>query len=179
MEFKQLQTSMNRVVNIMSKNIDEKLKKSLGDNYIAENPFKIKFYYSTPVEFINIVGKESIREKLPFFFVNSMNSTEKDDIWTIKDIVIATLSDTNWTREKRDELNFRPILIPILKEFERILMFDRDISIFSKGETYFHYFYGETGLIGYDGQNFTQPVDAIQLKNFKIRMSKNCTKLIN
>ena len=41
MEFKQLQTSMNRVVNIISNNIDAKLKKSLGDNYISENPFKI------------------------------------------------------------------------------------------------------------------------------------------
>lgn len=179
MEFKQLQISMNRIVDIISNNIDKKLKTSLGDNYIAENPFKIKFYYSTPIEFINIVGKEDTNEKLPFFFVNSMSATEKQDIWTVKDIVIATLSDINWTREKRDEINFRPILIPILQEFERWLMFDRDISIYKKGDTYFHYFYGETGLIGYDGQNFTQPVDAIQLKNFQIRMSKNCTKLIN
>ena len=64
-----------------------------------------------------------------------MSATEKQDIWTVKDIVIATLSDINWTREKRDEMNFRPILIPILQEFERWLMFDRDISIYKKGDT--------------------------------------------
>lgn len=54
MEFKQLQTSMNRVVNIISNNIDAKLK-SLGDNYISENPFKIKFYYSTPINLLTLL----------------------------------------------------------------------------------------------------------------------------
>ena len=106
--------------------------------------------------------------------VNSIQTSEKEGIWVIKDIVIATMSDKNWTREKRDELNFKPILIPILQEFFRLLMFDRDLSVYQTGETIFHYFYGETGLNGYEAQKFTQAVDAIQLKNFQFKMSKNC-----
>lgn len=172
MDFKPLQISMERVVGLIANNMDEKMK--LRECYIEGSPFTIRFYHSTPIEFVSVVGKESNKDKLPFFFVNSIQTSEKDGIWVIKDIVIATMSDKNWTREKRDELNFKPILIPILQEFFRLLMFDRDLSVYQTGETIFHYFYGETGLNGYEAQKFTQAVDAIQLKNFQFKMSKNC-----
>ena len=115
MDFKPLQISMERVVGLIANNMDEKMK--LREGYIDGSPFTIRFYHSTPIEFVSVVGKESNKDKLPFFFVNSIQTSEKEGIWVIKDIVIATMSDKNWTREKRDELNFKPILIPILQEF--------------------------------------------------------------
>ncbi len=172
MDYKQIQTSMERIVGIISNNIDKEMQKNEG--YIEGQPFKLRFYHSTPIEFVNVVGKESVNQKLPFFFVNSMLSSEGDGIWVIKDIVIATMSDKNWTREKRDAVNFKPILIPVLQEFHRILCFDRDLSVYRTGDTIFHYFYGETGLKGYEAHKFTQSVDAIQLKNFQFKMSRNC-----
>lgn len=172
MVYKPIQIPMERVVGLIANNIDA--RKKTEPNYVEGSPFTIRFYHSTPIEFVSVVGKESNKHKLPFFFVNSISSNEKEGIWTIKDIVIATMSDKNWTSEVRDRNSFEPTLIPILQEFFRLLMFDRDISVYKTGETFFHYFYGETGLNGYEAQKFTQAVDAIQLKNFQFKMSKNC-----
>ena len=67
MDYKQIQTSMERIVGIISNNIDKEMKKN--EDYIEGQPFKLRFYHSTPIEFVNVVGKESVNQKLPFFLL--------------------------------------------------------------------------------------------------------------
>jgi hypothetical protein len=39
---------------------------------------------------------------------------------------------------------------------------------------YPHFFYGKTGLTGYDGNIVPDFIDAIQLKNYVFRLKKEC-----
>lgn len=141
--------------------------------YELRQPFKIKYYYSTPIEFVNIVGKEAKKNKLPFFFVNALNTKYSNDTVTINDIVIATASSSDWTSSKRKTESYDPILTPIMNDFFRILRGHHDISLSQEGSVIHQMFYGEDTLIGHENAKFDCPVDAIQLKDFKFRITQN------
>lgn len=138
----------------------------------VELSFSILFYHSTISDFANYITKTT-QKKFPFFYVNTMGMTITDNICTIPDIVIATLSDSSWDSKTRDERNFKPFLIPIMKEVMRRLEFDNHLTLFKEGTTHFHYLYGKEGLTGHEAVIFEKNTDAIQLKNFKFRISKN------
>ena len=137
----------------------------------------IKPYYSTPYEFVTMLSKLRSNVKYPFIFINSIGVRYSDDgIVTVPDVVFATLSDKNWSARERDEKSMKPILIPLVDEFERQLGFSRELRIQTVGDKTLHYFYGTTGINGYDGAIFPDHVDAIQLTNYRFRISKNCKK---
>ena len=152
----------------------KRIQKSLGlDNLV--------FYYSTLNEFIetlNNLKKQNLR--YPFFFVHSDRVTysdgKNDVICSVENIVIATLSDQKWTAAVRDLESFKPILLPIYEELYDGMQRNREINIHSHGDIHIHYFYGKEGIVGYEGLIFPDFIDAIQLKNYKFRISKNNNK---
>lgn len=157
-----LQTEVNRI------------RKELG----LQN---LTFYYSTLNEFIDHLAKLGNQsERYPFFFVNSNRVTynfEKNDcICSVENIIIATLSDPKWTATERDKESFKPYITPIYEEFECGMKKNREISIHSYGDLYIHYFYGKEGVTGYEGLIFPDFIDAMQLKNYKFRISQNNNK---
>ena len=153
----------------------ENVRKQLGfDN--------ITFQYSTMTEFIQLLTTiKDGNKKYPFFFVHSIgvdyDNSNFDTIVTISDILIAGDSKAKWTREERDDETFKPILNPIYNTFLDKLRRDRNVEIVKRGNITNHYFYGDTGVEGYDGAKFPDHVDVIQLKNFQFRLLKQyCNK---
>ncbi len=140
----------------------------------------LKFQYSTMNEFITEMSKiKNENKKFPFFFVHSLgvsyDNSNNDIICTVKDIIIAVDSNSNWTSDIRDQKTIKPILLPIYDTFLDKLTRDRGIEIQSKGKVIVHYFYGNTGFAGYDGEIYPDHLDAIQLTDFKFRIiNRNC-----
>lgn len=134
------------------------------------------FYYSTPYEFISHISeKKNVEDRYPFFFVSSLGVTYNDDICSVDNIVIATLSKPEWKSKDRDLKTFKPILIPVYDEFKTRLFNNRNLTLHTEGDVTFHYFYGETGIQGYEGLIFPNFIDAIQLRGFKFRITDNKT----
>lgn len=139
----------------------------------------ILFYYSTPVEFTTQVGSLPEDSKYPFVFVNSVKtefvqSLPTGEVWDVPDIVIATKSDALWTREQRDELNFKPILNPILVGLSKALQISRYTEVMREGKATAHYFYGAENGNGYTAHSFNQAIDAWQISNLRLRITKQC-----
>lgn len=151
---------------IEDKDVDGTISNSLG--------YYITFYYSTPNEFITIVG-ESKNAKFPFIYINSLGVSLTDEILTVKDLIIATKSDQNWDSETRDNESFEPYLTPILEELiHKVTYGIGGLRMTKKGKIQYHYFFGKDGNNGYEGHKFTQPIDAIQLTDFSFKISRNC-----
>lgn len=157
--------------------VQNEIQRIIG--YIKDdlNLDNITFYYSTPAEFIEHLTKLGNKQhrKYPFFFVNSVNVhyNETDRICYIEDIVIATWSKSEWKADEREEKSM-PVLKNIHKEFVRRTKFDKYVKLYKEGDVYPHYFYGKTGLVGYDGNIVPDFVDAIQLKGYQFRLKKEC-----
>lgn len=163
---KLIQDELERIV--------EKIKCELG----FENT---TFAYSTVAEFLQVLtNKKTPKSKYPFFFINSVNvkydNNGLDSICTVDDIVIATYSDSKWSAKQRDLQSFKPILLPIYEKFIDKLKRDRHVELVKEGTITIHYFYGKTGLVGYESGEYPDHVDAIQLKNFQFRLTNNCKK---
>lgn len=138
----------------------------------------LTFYYSTVNEFMNLLAnKKTPKLKYPFLFVNSVGvhykDTPTDTIVIVPDIVIATYSSIKWNAQERDKQSFKPVLLPIYNEFLTLLTRVQGIEITQYGDRYDHYFYGKTGLVGYEQDEYPDHVDAIQLKNFQFRLTNN------
>jgi len=161
--------------------IQDELCRIVGKIQEERNLDNLTFYYSTVNEFMQLLSnKKTPKAKYPFFFVNSVNTsydnTGYDSICSIDDIVIATYSDAKWSALERDKQSFKPILLPIYEKFIDKLKRDRHVEIVKEGEIIIHYFYGKTGLTGYDSGEYPDHVDAIQLRNFQFRLTNNCKK---
>lgn len=149
--------------------IVEHIKESLGlDN--------LTFYCSTPNEFVSMLNglKSNTNLKYPFFFINSTDIRYVDNVCYVGDIVIATLSKVNYKSKDREEKSMTPILRPILDAFIRYTKINKWVKLHKDGDVYVHYFYGKTGIVGYESGIFPDHVDAIQLKNYQFRVKKEC-----
>ena len=136
-------------------------------------------YCSTNNEFVSVLAqynKNAFDKKYPFFFINSTTVEYLEDgIVNIGEMVIATLSDPNWTSGVRHENSFKPILLPIFDLFTKKLKSGVPTCHFIKqGKMKIHYFYGTKGIDGYDKNEFLDYVDAIQLLNYQVRTNKTC-----
>lgn len=140
---------------------------------------KILFYFSTPIEFVTLVGSLSEDTKYPFIYVNSVRTehverTPTGCVWSVPEILIGTLTDSNFSREQRDEINFKPILDPIYLAFRQQLNLSRYIEVVKEGKAQPHYFYGDQSSNGYLSHKFNQPIDVWQIQNMQIRITKQC-----
>lgn len=161
--------------------IQEELKRVIGNVQKDLCEDNITFYYSTVNEFLEVLAnKKTAKAKYPFFFVNSVNvsydNSGLDSICSVDDIVIAIDSMSKWNASDRDEKSFKPRLLPIYEKFIDKLKRDRHVEIVKEGTMIIHYFYGKTGLTGYEQGIYPDHVDAIQLKNFQFRLTNNCKK---
>lgn len=162
MQFIQDSDNMPRVV--------EKIRKELG--YPS-----LMFQFSTIHEFVATISDiKSANDKFPFFFIHSIgvkyDDTQQNVICDVQDMIIATDSKAEWTREQREE-HTMPILRAILQKFIDRLRIDYKLDIVKYGDIVPHYFYGNTGISGYEGEVFPEHVDAIHLRNFQFRILNN------
>lgn len=137
----------------------------------------LMFQFSTINEFIKTISDiKDANSKFPFFFIHSIgvkyDDTSQNVICDVQDIIIATDSKPDWTREFREEqsmIRLREILDAWLDR----LRIDHKIDIVKYGNIVPHYFYGNTGISGYEGEVFPEHVDAIHLLNFQFRIKNN------
>jgi hypothetical protein len=158
--------------------IQEVLKPELEKIRVELGFDNMNFYHSTPNEFIqllmNLTNTDS-RLKFPLFFVNSTTVKYENGICTIGELVIATKTDPMFRAEVRDEQSFKPILLPIYRKFHWDLKTGiRNAVMVKEGSVKLHYFYGKSGLYGYEGTTLPDCIDAIELNNFQIRIFNTC-----
>lgn len=137
----------------------------------------LMFQFSTITEFIKTLSDmKSDNDKFPFFFIHSIgvkyDNTEQNVLCDVQDILIAVDSKAEWTRDERDAQTM-PILRSILQAWIDRLHIDHKIDIVKYGDIISHYFYGTTGVNGYEGEIFPAHVDVIQLRNFQFRIINN------
>lgn len=136
----------------------------------------ITFYYSTKTEFINLLtATKEASDKYPFFFINSVGVkyNELEQTCSVDEIVIATKSLMEWTAIEREQESMS-ILTPIYNAFLDLGKYHKYIKINREGDMTPHYFYGKTGIDGYESGIYPDHVDAISLNNFVFRLKKEC-----
>lgn len=136
----------------------------------------ITFYYSTKTEFIEMLkATKKNSDKYPFFFINAsdVQYNDTDMTCTVAEIVIATISEMNWKAPEREKESMT-ILKPIYSQFLELGRYHKYVKINKEGTMQPHYFYGKTGIDGYESGIFPDHVDAISLNNFVFRLKKQC-----
>ena len=169
MDFRTPQWLFNKMIPL----VQDRIRASTGKD------MRILFYYSTPLEFIEQVGSLPEDSKYPFLFINSIRSrmieeTSSGWVWDLPDIVLAAKSKADWIREQRDRYNFKPILNPVLNELRSMWELSRYMNVTRKPTYTPHYFYGVPGENGYESHRFNQAIDAWQINNLQITITKQC-----
>ncbi len=158
--------------------IQEVLKVQLEKIRVKLGFTNMNFYHSTPKEFVDVLmnlSNTDSRLKFPIFFVNSTTVKYTEGVCTIGEIIIATKTDPLFRAEVRDEQSFKPILLPIYREFYWNLKSGIARAVLVKeGTVRQHYSYGKEGIYGYDGSILPDYIDAIELNNFQIRIFNKC-----
>ena len=103
-----------------------------------------------------------------------MTVKEIDDNVEIGEIILATLSKAEWTAEQRKINNFDKWLTPIYNYLEDAMLLSKTFSLNDYGTRIDHLFYGKSGLYGYEKDLFHDRIDAIEIRNLKIRLYKKC-----
>ena len=133
------------------------------------------FYYSTQVEFNNVLAEEAKIDKFapyPFVWINSKTVSydiTNKNLTTISvgELVIATITKPNYKSAERDLKTFKPILLPYMEAFLDRMNNGQGLVLQSYGEVRLHYFYGD------EGSPFKDSVDAIQITDLEFRLTKN------
>jgi hypothetical protein len=92
---------------------------------------------------------------------------------TLGQIIIATNSIPEWTYDIRDFQNFEPILRPLSQTFIESLERFGFIKPSTDIQWKEWHFFGRNGEYGSTGNLFSDFVDAIEIKNLKIRIQTN------
>lgn len=98
------------------------------------------------------------------------------DIEVSLDFVIGTISEKKFSTDERFEKNFTPILYPI---FDKIIERLRNGSNTIKGQRALLFdksdrvLWGKQGLYGVTGNIFNDYIDAIEINNLKLLLTKN------
>lgn len=98
-------------------------------------------------------------------------------------IIIATMTTNTDKAAQRLEKNFKPILQPIKMELLKQISLIKQFST-GAGELKYkeieHYYWGKEGLYGREGNIFNDYIDAIELRDVKIRIKpKICQTIKN
>jgi hypothetical protein len=151
----------------------------LQNSFTSSNPTNLFFHRSTYREFVDIMVQfKDQKDRFPLIFLNSPTIDIKivGDLGyaTLGQIIIATSSLPNLTSDIREVQSFRTILRPLSNMFLdslRVLgMIDEKTEINIKE----HFFYGNLDDDGVSGNLFSDYVDAIEIKNLKIKLKTNC-----
>jgi len=131
--------------------------------------FSLKFKYSYVDEWIAEMGEyQENADKYPFFHVNARGVTYEGDVVTIPEMVLATVTDFAWTSEQKDKNTLNPILQNLLTYIEDSFM------CFFGTENGFSLRYERLYNAQLSGQNNNDYIDAVLIKNTKVRIIKQC-----
>lgn len=157
------------------KSLQDILRTQVEEVRVALGLTCLKFKYSTGAEFVDeLIKLGKTKVKYPFFFVDSSTVEFNNDTVKIGKMIIATLTSPEYNSEQRETKTFGDILFPISEEFiKEIWISNRDIAVMKRGTVHAHYFFGNSGIYGIDGNVFSDAVDALELKNFQFRLSNN------
>lgn len=90
-------------------------------------------------------------------------------------LIIAVTTDPNWKAEKRLTENFKPILYPIWQSLFEKISWSNIFNILDPNSIEFtkidQFAWGNTGLFGTDGNIFNDTIDAIEIKNLKLKVN--------
>lgn len=146
-----------------------------GKSWKALAPY---YEYGTPKEVSNTLSKKNndifTYQKYPLIWLVI-------DITANKDIVGYTAPLTiiicNWTQSEykaaeRTEKNFKPILYPLLDDFENALVDSKRTQLLSpEYRQVDHYYWGKDGIYGHEGNIFKDKIDAIEINNLEVRFN--------
>lgn len=92
-------------------------------------------------------------------------------------LIIAVTTDENWKAEKRLTENFKPILYPIYQTLFEQISYSRLFNILDVNSIDHikidQFAWGKSGLYGMEGNIFNDRIDAIEIKNLKIKVNLN------
>jgi hypothetical protein len=94
-------------------------------------------------------------------------------------IIIANISDPEWIAQKRYEENFKPVLYPIYQELLRQIASPSQKTVFVDDAELIQHtkidrlYWGREGLYGNTQNIMNDFVDAIEIKNLKIKFYHN------
>jgi hypothetical protein len=150
---------------------------------LDEDPFLVLFDYGI----MSQVGRDRMKrddKDSPFIwlvmnFDEDMGKTGQGYEIPDVNILICANTDNTWSMEERDENNFKPILLPIYEEL--MLQIRREKKFGMPGEAKTRHkriirpYWGGGDVNGADtGNLFKQKVDAIQIRNLKLTVSRSC-----
>lgn len=151
----------------------------LEKSFTSSHPTNIFFHRSTYKEFVDImVQYKDQKDRFPLIFLNSptIDIKIKGELGyaTLGQIIIATSSLPNLTSDIREIQSFMTILRPLCNMFLDSLrtlgMINEETEINIKE----HFFYGSSDKDGVSGNLFSNYVDAIEIKNLKIKLKTTC-----
>lgn len=151
----------------------------------------VHFDYGHPLEIIETLTQKSgtsmVYDKYPLvalFLDASVERGVEVGMYGEYDLHLAIVKGTvaEYKAYQRDELNFRPFLIPIYMELMNQLMFEKALQMPTDVSRIRHrmterYYWGRQGLYGNEGNIFGDHVDAIEIERLKIKVNLNyCPK---
>lgn len=111
--------------------------------------------------------------RLCLFTDISEDHTDDNTSYTANlNIAIITATDCNLLSDERLEINFKPILLPIYREFIDCVNNSRYVRGGAKYEKKDCYFWGAVTKDGHVSNDYSDYLDAIELNNMKIIINK-------
>lgn len=147
--------------------------------FTSEHPTNIMVHRSTYNEFVEVLTQfKDQKDRFPLIFLNSptIDFQIKGDSGyaTIGQMIVATSSLPNLTSDIRELQSFRAVLRPLYN----LLIESLSVYGFINEETTInvkeHFFYGSSTTSGVSGNLFGDYVDAIEIKNLKIKLKQIC-----
>ena len=135
-----------------------------GETLSFDPEFKLWFKWSYAQEWVNeLQNLCDVGAGFPFLFVNANKIKQEGDTFTIKEMVVATQSNVNWSAEEKRLYVINPILLNL-----------RDALIQALRDTYAvqEPFNPSTEVIYSEKENkslLPEGVDAVLFTNIKIR----------
>lgn len=142
----------------------------------GQNTFDLNYLCATGEEFVDTLtgwNQRPTKAKYPVWFVNIDTIDIQYDYAMIGEMVLATHSDPKWNSKKRDAYSFKPILNNIYRFIDEGIKESPDLCYYDFPQSHSvnpKYFYGRNGLYSGKADTFKDNVDAIEIKNLKVRM---------
>ena len=149
---------------------------------VSNDPTKPYYEYGHPLEIIDTLTEKTndklVFDKYPLICL-FLDATETIDERIIKreitlDLVICAQSEKKWKALERTVETFEPILYPIYESLMKHIKNDGVFSIVGSYDKIDRYSWGKNGLYGNTANLFNDYIDAIEIKNLKLEILKNC-----
>lgn len=151
--------------------------------------YAVHYFHDHPLGLIETLQKltrtaAGQAEKYPFIalmqpFDERHSGKDDEEMEVTLEVIIATLTTPKLSTDERYVGNYKPILYPIYNEFIEQLYRNGNFSL--AGNDYVEHtktdqpYWGHEGLFGNEGNLFQDFIDAIEIKNLKLKIKPiNC-----